>query len=52
MLMIRTLRRAPCVLPLTRWLTDTATTVFILVSLAIMFACVDNSIHLAVLAIG
>jgi hypothetical protein len=47
MLMIRTLRRVPGVLPLTRWLADSAASVIIIVSF-LVFSGVHNTIHVAV----
>jgi hypothetical protein len=47
MLMIRTLRRVPGVLPLTRWLADSAASVIIIVSV-LVFSSVHNTIHVSV----
>ena len=51
--MIRTLRRVSGILPLTRWLTDTPSSVaiFIILGLSIMVA-VDDTVHILALAIA
>lgn len=48
MVMIRTLRRVPSVLPLTRWLTHATAGIFIVVPFAIVLAGVDNAVHVAI----
>jgi hypothetical protein len=48
MLMIRTLRRVPGILPLTRWLTDAATSVFVVFAFAVVFASIDHAVHVPI----